>query len=194
MNRHLTELCRVLQASDAASHTAHTWGHRLVAVFDRGGKLLVGGNGGSAAEAQHLTAELVGRFVEERRPLPAIALHSETSSVTAIANDFGYDTVYARQISAFAGRRDVVLLLSTSGKSQNLLEAVAAARDSGATVWAMTGPRPNPLADLAEDVIAVDSDDSCVVQEVHLVVVHLVAAAVDAALRAADYGSEAVPA
>jgi D-sedoheptulose 7-phosphate isomerase len=118
------------------------WGTVLAARLTAGHRLLVAGNGGSAAEAQHLTAELVGRFDRDRRPLSAIALHAETSSVTAISNDYGYDQVYARQVRAHARPRDILLLLTTSGTSPNLLSATTAATELGVDTWAMTGPSP----------------------------------------------------
>jgi phosphoheptose isomerase len=190
---HLKELIRVLSDS-AVCGRAETWGQKLVACFERGNKLLVAGNGGSAAEAQHLTAELVGRFKDERHPLPAIALHGDTSSLTAIGNDYGFESVFARPVTALAQPRDVVVLLSTSGRSPNILAAAVAARRVGAAVWAMTGRAPNPLAAAADEVVAVDSHDNAVVQEVHLVFVHLTATAVDVALKASSGQYEAMTA
>lgn len=147
-----------------------------------GGRLLAAGNGGSAAQAQHLTAELVGRFRDERQPLSAIALHTDTSSVTAIGNDYGPDEVYARQIRAHGRAGDVFVGLSTSGRSPNVLAAAEAARLAGLRTWALTGPRPNPLAACCTDVIAVDAPSTATIQEVHLVVIHLLCAAIDAAV------------
>ena len=111
-----------------------------------GQRLLAAGNGGSAAEAQHLTAELVGRFDGERVPFSAISLHAETSAVTAIANDYGFEELFARQVRAHGRSGDVLMLLSTSGKSPNLLRAAEAAARLNITTWALTGPAPNPLA------------------------------------------------
>jgi D-sedoheptulose 7-phosphate isomerase len=139
----------------------------------------VAGNGGSAAQAQHLTAELVGRYRTERRPLAAIALHADTSTFTALVNDYPPVDVFARQVEAFGRRGDVLLCLSSSGRSPNLLAAADAARAAGLAVWAMTGPAPNPLAGQADELIAVDAPYSATVQEIHQVVVHLLAAAVD---------------
>ena len=161
---------------------AGRWGCHLARVLPAGGRLLVAGNGGSAAEAQHLTAELVGRYRDDRRPYSAIALHADTSSLTAIANDFGPSEVFARQVAAHARSGDLVLLMSTSGRSANLLAAVGAARAAGATVWAMTGPTPNPLGDLADDVLAAPASTTATIQELHLVAVHLVCAAFDVAI------------
>jgi phosphoheptose isomerase len=155
------------------------WGRHLAGVLVGGGRLLCAGNGGSAAQAQHLTAELVGRYRDDRPALSALALHAETSSVTAIANDYGYDAVFARQVQAHGRPGDVFLGLSTSGRSPNLLAAMEAARDGGLTVWALTGPGPNPMAGLADDAVTVSAPATATVQEVHQVAVHLVCAAID---------------
>jgi len=155
------------------------WGRHLAAVLVGGGRLLCAGNGGSAAQAQHLTAELVGRYRDDRPALSAIALHAETSAVTAISNDYGYDSVFSRQVQAHGRPGDVFLGLSTSGRSANVLAAMEAAREGGLTVWALTGTGPNPMTDLADDAIAVSAPATATVQEVHQVAVHLVCAAVD---------------
>jgi D-sedoheptulose 7-phosphate isomerase len=157
------------------------WAQWLAHRLPAGARLLAAGNGGSAAEAQHLTAELVGRFDGDRRPFSAIALHSDTSSLTAIGNDYGYEEVFARQVHAHARPRDVLVLLSTSGRSPNLLAAASAGRSVGASVWALTGPVPNPLAELADDVVTVPGSPATV-QEAHLVAVHLLCAAFESAL------------
>jgi D-sedoheptulose 7-phosphate isomerase len=140
----------------------------------------VAGNGGSAAEAQHLTAELVGRYVDDRPPLSAIALHAETSSLTAIGNDYGAREAFARQVAAHGRDGDIVLLLSASGRSPNVLAAAERARALGLTVLAMTGPAPNPLAALADDAICVAGAGTAVVQEVHLIAIHALCEALDA--------------
>jgi D-sedoheptulose 7-phosphate isomerase len=160
----------------------HAWGRHLAGALLAGGRLLAAGNGGSAAQAQHLTAELVGRYRDERPPMSAIALHADTSSLTAIVNDYGPDEVFARQVRAHGRPGDVLLALSTSGRSPNVLAAVAAAREQGLTVWALTGPWPNPLALASDEAVAIDAPTTATVQELHLVVVHLLCAAVDAAL------------
>ncbi|GLZ29170.1 phosphoheptose isomerase [Lentzea sp. NBRC 105346] len=178
---HLNGLDHTLSALRAQAPRITRWGATLARRLVDGGRLLAAGNGGSAAEAQHLTAELVGRYRDDRAPFAAIALCAETSSVTAIANDYGYAQVFARQIAAHARPRDVVMLLSTSGRSENLLKAAQAARLAGAHVWAMTGPLPNPLADLADDVLALPGEP-CNVQEAQLVAVHAVCEAFEAAL------------
>ncbi|ANZ40123.1 phosphoheptose isomerase [Lentzea guizhouensis] len=181
LESHLAGLNHTLAGLQAQASRVHRWGARLAHLLSAGGRLLAAGNGGSAAEAQHLTAELVGRYRHDRRPFAALALNAETSSITAIANDYGYDQVFARQVLAHARPDDVVLLMSTSGKSPNLLEAARAGRVAGATVWALTGELPNPLAALADDTLALPGDP-CHVQEAQLVVVHAVCEAFEAAL------------
>ncbi len=162
------------------------WGVDLASRLVGGARLLACGNGGSAADAQHLTAELVGRYRDERRPLSAIALHAETSSVTAIANDYGYDEVFARQVRAHARPGDVLLAFSTSGTSASVVRAADAAQQAGCTVWAMTGPGPNELASIADEVVCVEAASTATIQEVHGVLVHALCAAVDRAILGAD--------
>lgn len=155
------------------------WGRTLADRLSGGARLLVAGNGGSAAEAQHLTAELVGRFRTDRRALSAIALHADSSAVTAIGNDFGFTEVFTRQVRAHGRPGDILLTLSTSGTSENLLRAARAARDAGLLSWAMTGPTPNQLASQSDDVVSVDAASGATVQECHLAAIHILCAAID---------------
>ncbi|WP_093849740.1 D-sedoheptulose-7-phosphate isomerase [Streptomyces pini] len=171
--------------------TAQGWGERLARVLAGGGRLLAAGNGGSAAQAQHLTAELVGRYRDDRPPFSAIALHADTSSTTAIANDYGVDEVFARQVRAHGREGDVLMLLSTSGASANLLSAAEAGRGAGMSVWALTGPAPNPLAAGSDESLCVRAGSTATVQELHLVTVHMVCAAFDAALEGVLEGRSA---
>ncbi|BCJ57364.1 phosphoheptose isomerase [Micromonospora endophytica] len=182
LDEHLTLLAAALPPYRRCEPLLARWGAALARRLTAGGRLLVAGNGGSAAEAQHLTAELVGKLRDDRQPLSAIALHAETSALTAIGNDYGYDEVFARQVRAHGRPDDMLLLLSTSGGSRNLLAAAAAGRDAGLRCWAFTGPAPNPLADACHEVLAVDSPDSQVVQELHLVSSHLLCEYVELAL------------
>jgi phosphoheptose isomerase len=161
---------------------AEDWGCRLAHRLAHGARLLAVGNGGSAAEAQHLTAELVGRFESDRAALSAICLHGDTSSLTAIANDFGIEHAFARQVLAHGRPGDVLVALSASGRSPNVLGAARAAHECGMTVWGLTGPDPNPLADLCDEVVAIGAECSCTVQEMHLVAIHVLCGAVDATL------------
>ncbi|MFI7069604.1 SIS domain-containing protein [Micromonospora sediminicola] len=182
---HLTRLAAALLPLRDAEHLLARWGQEVAHRLAAGGRLLVAGNGGSAAEAQHLTAELVGKLRHDRQPLSAIALHAETSALTAIGNDYGYDEIFARQVRAHGRPDDLLLLMSTSGTSPNLLTAAHAAHDTGLRCWAFTGPAPNPLADLCHERLAIDSPDGQVVQELHLVAVHVLCEYVDRALPAA---------
>ncbi|MFI2475061.1 SIS domain-containing protein [Nocardia xishanensis] len=159
-----------------------SWGEQLAVAYDHGGRLFVCGNGGSAAEAQHLTAELTGRFRAERRPLSAISLHAETSSLTAIVNDYGSDEMFARQLRAHGRPGDVLIALSTSGSSANVVAAAKTGHEIGLATWAMTGPSPNTLAALCDDAIPIEADAVSTVQEMHLVLVHALCTALEAAL------------
>jgi D-sedoheptulose 7-phosphate isomerase len=182
VGEHVDELTEALAALRRQAPLLESWGRHLANVLPGGGRLLAAGNGGSAAEAQHLTAELVGRFLSERQPLSALCLSAETSSLTAILNDYGPEEVFARQVQAHGRPGDVLVLLSTSGRSPNVLRAAERGREAGLAVWAMTGRLPNPLAALADEVLAVPAVSTCTVQEVHLVAVHAVCAVLDACL------------
>ncbi|MDT0346356.1 D-sedoheptulose-7-phosphate isomerase [Streptomyces litchfieldiae] len=193
------EHCRSLQ--DALRDFRHrgldeavAWGRYLADVLPSGGRLLCAGNGGSAAQAQHLTAELVGRYAGDRRPYSAISLHAETSSVTAIGNDYGFDEIYARQVAAHGRPGDVLVLMSTSGRSDNLLGAATAGRAAGLRVWAMTGATPNPLSGQADSVIGIECPNTATVQEAHLVALHVLCEAFDEALQAAEAATAELPA
>ena len=185
VDAHLDALGPVLDALRAHAPRLTAWGSEMADRLSHGARLLAAGNGGSAAEAQHLTSELVGRFDGDRRPFSAIALHAESSAVTAIGNDYGFDEVFARQVHAHARSGDIVVLLSTSGRSANLLKAAAAARAAGATTWAMTGPGPNPLVEACDDHIALDGP-SANVQEAQLVAVHAICRSFESRLTAND--------
>jgi D-sedoheptulose 7-phosphate isomerase len=146
----------------------------VAAALGGGTKLLLFGNGGSAADAQHLAAELVGRFQNERQPLPAIALTTDTSALTAIANDYGYDEVFARQIRALGRTGDVALAISTSGRSPNVLRATEAARSMGMTTIALTGGDGGALTGLADVSLRVSaSTHSARIQETHILIGHV---------------------
>ncbi|ADW18709.1 phosphoheptose isomerase [Desulfobulbus propionicus DSM 2032] len=145
-------------------------------VFEDGGKLLIFGNGGSAADAQHLAAEFVNRFLINRRPLPALALTTDSSVLTSIANDFSYELVFAKQIQALGKPEDLALGISTSGTSANVVKAMEAARTIGMKTVALTGGTARPGGDLAaicDLVLNVPSDSTPHIQETHLWVEHL---------------------
>lgn len=182
IEEHFRALCGALARTRVAEPTIRAWGAHLATVLTTGGRLLACGNGGSAAEAQHLTGELVGRFLHDRQPLSAIALHADTSTATAIVNDYGEHELYARQVRAHGRPGDVLVSLSTSGQSQNVVAAAKVAHELGLTTWALTGPAPNPLIALCDDAVAVDAPNVATVQEVHLALVHALCAALDETL------------
>jgi D-sedoheptulose 7-phosphate isomerase len=172
-DRHIDSLVAALGSLEACLTDVRAMGHDLHRRLEAGQRLLAVGNGGSAAQAQHLTAELVGRYREDRAPYSAICLSSETSSLTAIANDYPVEELFARQVQAHGRPGDVLVVLSTSGSSRNAVEAARRAREGGLEVWAVTGPAPNPLSRVAHQSLAVDSPSTATVQEVHLVLLHL---------------------
>jgi D-sedoheptulose 7-phosphate isomerase len=176
---HLAALQEPLAALDEDVDRLGAWGRHLARVLLTGGRLLAVGNGGSAAQAQHLTSELVGRYQDERPALSAIPLHGDSSSLTAIGNDYGAEEAFARQVRAHGRPGDVLIALTTSGRSPNVLAAVRAALDGGLVAWALTGPAPNPVCDAAEDAVCVDAPLTATIQEIHQIAVHLLCAAVD---------------
>ncbi len=144
----------------------------LAVALAQGGKILFCGNGGSAADAQHLAAEFINRFELERPPLPAVALTTDTSVLTAIGNDYGFDRVFAKQVQALAAPGDVLVGISTSGNSPNVLEALRAARDKGCTTVGLAG-RNGGIVPLCDFALLVPSDRTALIQEVHIAVGHL---------------------
>ena len=176
---HLRELIGAAQAFAPCVDVADRWGKDLASILEKGGRLLAAGNGGSAAQAQHLTAELVGRYRDDRPPYSAICLTAETSTLTAICNDYPAEELFARQVEAHGRPGDVLVLMSTSGRSPNIVAAAERGRRVGLRVWAFTGPRPNPLADAADEALAVDATFTATVQELHLVGLHILCAALD---------------
>ena len=174
------EHLRVAADAGALLPEAASLADRLCAALADGGKLITFGNGGSAADAQHFAGELLGRFRDTRRPLPAIALSTDPSVVTCIANDFGYDDLFARQFAALAGPKDVVIGITTSGRSPNVVNGLRAAREVGALTVAWTGADPGPAGEAAGMVLSVPSTTTARVQEVHTLLMHTICVAVDA--------------
>ena len=154
----------------------------LSEALESGGKLLVFGNGGSAADAQHFAAELVGRFKRSRPGLPALALTTNTSVLTAIANDWDYDHVFARQVEAFCQPHDFVLGISTSGGAESVAAGLRVARERGAVTWALTGTGGGKVAEAAERSLRVPSTVTARIQEMHITLIHAVSEIVEARL------------
>jgi D-sedoheptulose 7-phosphate isomerase len=178
---HVASLTAALGSLNAQLGTLDRWGRLLADVLcgESRGRLLAAGNGGSAAQAQHLTAELVGRYQSERRPLSAICLHADTSSLTAITNDYGADAAFARQVLAHGREGDVLIAISTSGTSSNVLAAVRAAQSVGMTVWGLSGATPCELADACDETVALRGATNATVQELHMIALHMLCCAVD---------------
>lgn len=179
---HFTALRQAVDRIAPAAPMVAAWGTHLAGVLSSGGRLLACGNGGSAAEAQHLTAALVGRFRDERIPLSAISLHADTAALTAIVNDYGEEEMFARGVRAHGRPGDVLVALSTSGTSRNVVTAAKVAREIGITTWALTGPAPNQLASACDSAVSVEARSKATVQEIHLLLVHALCMAVDDAL------------
>ncbi len=179
---HLRALADGARRLEPVAATISSWAEDLAQVFGTGGMVLACGNGGSAAEAQHLTGELVGRFRNDRPALPAIALCADSATTTAISNDYGSEEMFARQVRGYGRPGDVLVALSTSGSSPNVVAAAKAGLEVGLTVWALTGPAPNPLAAMADSAIAVDAATTATVQELHLSIVHALCLALDSVL------------
>jgi D-sedoheptulose 7-phosphate isomerase len=157
----------------------------LIAAYRNGHKALFFGNGGSAADAQHLAAEFLGRYLLDRRPMPALALHANTSAVTAIANDHGYDHVFSRQLQALAVAGDVAVGISTSGNSKSILEALTVARKMGVYTIGLTGASGGRMRELVDVLIAAPSNETPRIQECHILVGHALCDAVEQAIAAA---------
>jgi phosphoheptose isomerase len=171
-------LARLRECSEALDRAAEI----LVETLQAEGRVLVAGNGGSAAEAEHLSAELVGRFLQERLPYAAIPLVASSSILTAIGNDYGFDEVFARQVAAYGQRGDVLVAFSTSGSSPNVIRAADEALGRGMRVIGITGEGPNSLADRSTIAVHAPARETPTIQELHLVMVHVLAEMVECRL------------
>lgn len=174
---------RVLADPDLLA-AAEEAGHVLIDAYRDGGRAFFCGNGGSAADAQHFAAELSGHFIFDRPPLAAEALHGNTSHLTAVANDYDYDSVFARALRGSSRRGDVLVALSTSGDSESIVRAARAAREIGVHVIAFTGAGGGRLAAEADTLLRVPSDDTGRIQEAHIVFVHAISEQVEFGLFA----------
>jgi D-sedoheptulose 7-phosphate isomerase len=162
----------ILEDQDLIATIARV-GEEMSGVLRAGQKILFFGNGGSAADAQHLAAELVGRFLRERRALPALALTTNTSVLTAVGNDYSYEKIFARQVEAFGAPGDVAVGISTSGKSANVIEAIRAAKKMGVVTAGMTGADGGELAEVADYCMRVPSGRTPRIQEAHILIGHI---------------------
>ncbi len=180
--RETQRVMSAMLADDALLARVAAAAEACVASMNNGGKILLAGNGGSAADAQHIAGEFVSRFAFDRPGLPAIALTTDTSILTAIGNDYGYDKLFARQVQAHAQKGDVFIAYSTSGKSPNVIAALQEAKSRGVVCIGMTGNRGGPMKELCEYYLDVPSADTPKIQEGHAVLGHILCGLVEQAL------------
>ncbi len=183
--QHLLDSCRVKEQAAAQTAEAEHLAAAIVHALKNGKKLVIFGNGGSAADAQHFAAELVGRFEKERPGLAAIALTTDTSALTAISNDFGYDEVFSRQVQALVQAGDIVVGISTSGNSQSVLNGIEAAKKLKAWTAVLTGMTGGKLKGVADCCVTVPSQRTAHIQECHIALIHAICAVIDAEFVAA---------
>lgn len=177
----LDGLTKAAQSTDLLA-TTRTIAQAVTDALKAGNKLLLIGNGGSAADAQHIAAEIVGRYKEERPGWAAIALTTDTSALTAIANDYGFEQVFARQVQGLARRGDVLFALTTSGRSPNILAALRVAREIGVTTVGFTGAKGDSLRASCDHVFVSPTEDTPVIQQIHMTAMHAICDAVEQAL------------
>lgn len=173
LSEHRVALTETLVRVEECAETLARMAEVVTDTLRSGHKILVAGNGGSAAEAQHFSAELIGRFLRNRPPYPAIALTTDSSVLTALANDYSFEDVFSRQVDGLGGEGDLFIGFSTSGESENVVRAQIAARERGMRVIALTGSRPNRMEENADLTLRVPSTQTPIVQEVHTMVTHL---------------------
>jgi D-sedoheptulose 7-phosphate isomerase len=178
--RHFSRLQQTLESARARlTHDIGAFSELVTQCFRSGHKILVMGNGGSAGDAQHFAAELVGRFLRERKALPAIALNTNTSTLTAVANDYHFDEIFSRQVEALAVPGDVLVGISTSGNSPNVLKAMKTGRDLGCRTVALTGRGGGEMVSLSDLSLVVLADETPHVQEAHIAIIHIVCGLVE---------------
>jgi D-sedoheptulose 7-phosphate isomerase len=173
VRRSINEHLEVIRSLAADADEIESCARVIFDTFQRGGKVLICGNGGSAADSQHIAAEFAGRYEAERRAYPAIALTTDTSALTALANDYGFEHVFARQVEALASDGDCLIAISTSGNSPNVIAAVMEARRRGCKVIGLTGAKGKKLASLCDEVILVPSARTARIQEAHITIGHI---------------------
>ncbi|MXV17484.1 D-sedoheptulose 7-phosphate isomerase [Hufsiella ginkgonis] len=180
-NDSITELQETLRASTALAPAVHAAGSAIIQSLKNGGKLLTCGNGGSAADALHLSEELVGRYKTERRALPAICLNADVTALTCIGNDYGYDRIFSRQVEALAKTGDVLVGFSTSGNSPNVLAAFEAAKLKGTITILLSGKDGGQMKDTCHHEIIIPSNTTARIQEIHTLILHQWLEAIDSA-------------
>lgn len=181
----MSEAARVMSSMHADSALVanlESAANACIACLNNGGKILLAGNGGSAADAQHIAGEFVSRFLFDRPGLPAIALTTDTSILTAIGNDYGYEKLFARQVQALGNKGDIFIAYSTSGTSPNILMAFQEASSNGLTTVGLTGNRGGPMRELCDHLLEVPSGDTPKIQEGHLVLGHILCGLVERAI------------
>ena len=155
---------------------------RIIEALKHGGKVIVFGNGGSASDSQHMVAELVGRFKKERAAMPAIALTTNTSTITALSNDYGYDVSFKRQLEALGKKADIAIGISTSGMAKNVIATLLKAKEMGLATIGLTGTGGGALKDIADLSIVVNSHDTARIQEAHILIIHILCELIEDAL------------
>jgi D-sedoheptulose 7-phosphate isomerase len=168
------QVCQSMLQDDELAATADAVVEAIVNSIEAGGKVLLCGNGGSAADAQHLAAELIGRFCLERQPFPAIALSDNVAAVTAIGNDYGYGEVFVRAVNGLGHGGDVLIGISTSGRSENVVDALNAGRERGLVTVALVGTSESPMGEAAEHVLAVSGPSTARIQEGQMLLGHAI--------------------
>ena len=174
-HQHVIELSRI-----KLDHLIKLASELLIDCFKNGNKVILFGNGGSASDAQHISAEFVGRFVKERRPLPSIALNTDTSTITAISNDYGYDNVFERQVRALANKGDLLIGISTSGNSENVIKAIKLGNSLQCKTIGLTGHEGGKMNDNCDINLVVPSNITARIQEMHILIGHIFCDLVDA--------------
>jgi len=185
VDQYLETVARNFESMRASRAHVEAAAEACISALRNGGKVIFCGNGGSAADSQHLAAELMGRFLFDRTPLPALALTVDTSALTAIGNDYGYDDVFSRQLRGIGRRGDVLVGLSTSGTSRNVVRAFEVAGEIGITRIAITGASESPMSELAEVAVRVPSTQTNHIQEMHIAVGHIICGIVEETLCSA---------
>lgn len=173
----ITEHLKV--ASDLPLDEINELAYDIAKTIDRGGKIIFFGNGGSAAQASHWAEEFVGRFLKRRRSLPAIALGTNFANITAIANDYGFEQVFAREIESLGDKKDLSVGVSTSGNSPNVLKGLRAAKKKGIKTWILTGNTKNKAKKIADKSLSINSEKTATIQELHALVIHMVLELID---------------